>query len=126
MLALGAAVASAKIAEVISGIELDDLLRPVGLSKRRSTWPRNLAFASAGLLGGGVIALMFAPEGLRGAVSRLHSKRNAKTRDSDMPEIRDGAGAKRPPRPETSNGGSENSEAASVDSSTLDSRSVTG
>ena len=73
LLSLGAAFATTKLAQVIGSLEVDDLLRPVGLSRRRSHWPENLAFLGAGVLTGGVCALLWAPasgEQTRGRIAR--------------------------------------------------------
>jgi YtxH-like protein len=61
LLSLGAAIASTKFAHLISDLDVDDVLRPIGLSRRRRHWPENLAFLGAGLVVGGVAALLLAP-----------------------------------------------------------------
>jgi hypothetical protein len=61
LLSLGAAIATTKLAHLLSGLALNDVLRPVGLSRRRSQWPGHLAFLGAGIVVGGVTALLLAP-----------------------------------------------------------------
>jgi hypothetical protein len=74
LLSLGAAIATTKIAHVISGLELDDLLRPVGLVRRRGYWPEKLAFLGAGVVLGGVAALLLAPSSGEQTRRRLAEK----------------------------------------------------
>ena len=61
LLSIGAAIASTKLAHMISDIELEDVLGTVGLSRRRTHVPENLAFLGAGILVGGAAALLLAP-----------------------------------------------------------------
>jgi hypothetical protein len=74
LLSLGAAIASTKLAHMASALELDDVLRPVGLSRRRSRWPGHLAFLGAGIVVGGVGALLFAPTSGEQTRQRLTKK----------------------------------------------------
>jgi len=74
LLSLGAAIASTQLAHMVSALELDDVLRPVGLSRRRSRWPGQLAFLGAGIVLGGVGALLFAPTSGEEARLRLAKK----------------------------------------------------
>lgn len=74
LLSLGAAIASTKLVHLISGLELDDVLRPIGLAQRRGHWPNNLAFLGAGIVVGGVTALLLAPSSGQQARARLAKK----------------------------------------------------
>jgi hypothetical protein len=60
-LSIGAAIASAKVAYALTTFEFDDLLRPLGVARRHREWPSKLAFLGAGIVIGGVGALLFAP-----------------------------------------------------------------
>lgn len=77
ILSIGAALAATKLASLISGLEFDDVLRPVGLSKRRAHWPKNLACLGAGMALGGVTALLLAPSSGREARQRIVKKADA-------------------------------------------------
>jgi hypothetical protein len=59
LLSIGVAIATAKLIQVFSKVEVEDLLRPLGLSRRQRRWPGNFAFLTAGLLGGATSALLF-------------------------------------------------------------------
>jgi hypothetical protein len=74
LLSIGAAIASAKISHAISTLELDDLLRPLGLARRHGEWPAKLAFLGVGIVVGGVGALLFAPGSGAWTRSRIASK----------------------------------------------------
>jgi hypothetical protein len=75
LLSMGAAIASAKLSRAISTLELDDLLRPMGLERRHAEWPAKLAFLGAGIVVGGVAALLLAPAS--GALTRTRLARKA-------------------------------------------------
>ena len=74
LLSLGAAIATTKLAHLFSDLELDDVLRPVGLTRRHSRWPGHLAFLGAGIVVGGVSALLLAPTNGEEARLRLAKK----------------------------------------------------
>jgi hypothetical protein len=74
LLSIGAAVASSKLASAISDLEFNDVLRPLGLSRRRMYWPQNLAYLGAGIVVGGVTALLLAPASGRVSRQRLAKK----------------------------------------------------
>ena len=61
LMSLGTAIAASKIAKSISGIELEDVLGTVGLSRRRSHWLENLGLVAAGAIVGAGAAILFAP-----------------------------------------------------------------
>lgn len=77
VLSIGAAIATSKLASLIFGLELDDVLRPMGLSKRRARWPENLSYLGAGVALGGVTALLLAPSSGQEARQRLVEKADA-------------------------------------------------
>jgi len=62
LLSVGVAIATRKILRTISSLDFDAMLRPIGLSQRRRHWPENLAFLGAGIVVGGVTALLLAPQ----------------------------------------------------------------
>jgi hypothetical protein len=74
LLSIGAAIASTKLASVISDFELNDALRPLGLARRRLYWPQSLAYLGAGIVVGGVTALLLAPSSGQVARRRLVEK----------------------------------------------------
>ncbi len=74
LLSIGAAIASTKLAQMFASLELDDVLRPVGLSRRHRSWPGNLVFLGAGILVGGVGALLLAPNSGQQTRLRLAKK----------------------------------------------------
>lgn len=61
LMSLGSAIAASKIAKTVSGIELEDVLGSVGLSRRRSHWLENLGLVAAGAIVGAGAAILFAP-----------------------------------------------------------------
>jgi hypothetical protein len=73
-LSLGAALVTSKFAQLVSGLELDDVLKPVGLARRESRWPANLAYLVAGVAVGGVAALLLAPASGEATRARLAKK----------------------------------------------------
>lgn len=61
LMSLGSAIAASKIAKTVSGIELEDVLGTVGLSRRRSYFLENLGLVAAGAVIGAGAAILFAP-----------------------------------------------------------------
>jgi hypothetical protein len=61
LMSVGTAIAASKIARTVSGIELEDVLGSVGLSRRRSHWLENLGLVAAGAIVGAGAAILFAP-----------------------------------------------------------------
>jgi hypothetical protein len=61
LMSLGTAIAASKIAKTVSGIELEDVLGTVGLSRRRSHFLENLGLVAAGAVIGAGAAILFAP-----------------------------------------------------------------
>jgi len=61
LVSLGSTLAATKLAQTLSRLEGDDVLRFVGLSRRRSTLLENIALFGAGALAGAGAALLLAP-----------------------------------------------------------------
>lgn len=61
VVSLGAAVAMAKVAKVITKVSVDDVLDYVGLERRRSHALENLVIFGAGALAGAGAGLLLAP-----------------------------------------------------------------
>lgn len=74
LMPLGAALASTKLARALSDLDLDDVLEPIGLRRRRSYWLQDLGLIGAGLIVGGALAIIFAPASGRETRSRLMKK----------------------------------------------------
>lgn len=104
LLSLGAAIATRRLVHLVSSLELDDVLRPVGLSRRQDRWRGNLAFLAAGVVVGGVAALLLAPSSGGATRARLAKKAGElgeaalKTGREVGQEIRDEVSALRPTR----------------------------
>lgn len=73
LLSIVAAVAGTKAGQMISGLEFEDLLRPLGLT-RRVSWLEKLAYLGAGIAVGGVAALLLAPASGQQTRARLAKK----------------------------------------------------
>jgi hypothetical protein len=71
---VGAAIAGTKIVRAVSDLEFDDVLAPIGLSRRRSHIVSDVALLSAGMVLGGAVALIFAPMSGRETRQRIASK----------------------------------------------------
>jgi hypothetical protein len=74
ILSMGAAIAGTKIVRAVSDLEMNDLLEPIGLSRRRSHVAQDLALLGAGIVVGGAVALIFAPMSGRETRQRLARK----------------------------------------------------
>lgn len=61
LMSVGTAIAASKIAKTVSGIELEDVLGTVGLSRRRSHALENLGLVAVGAIIGAGAAILFAP-----------------------------------------------------------------
>jgi hypothetical protein len=71
---VGAAIAGTKIVRAVSDLEFDDVLAPIGLSRRRTHIVQDVALLSAGMVLGGAVALIFAPMSGRETRQRIASK----------------------------------------------------
>ena len=74
LLSAGAAIAGTKIIRAVSDIGMDDLLAPMGLTRRRTHVGSDLALLAAGALVGGAVALIFAPASGRETRQRIARK----------------------------------------------------
>jgi hypothetical protein len=61
LVSLGSTLAATKLAQTIAHLEANDVLRVVGLAKRRSYFLENVALLGLGALAGAGAALLFAP-----------------------------------------------------------------
>jgi hypothetical protein len=61
LVSLGSTLAATRLAQSISHLQADDVLRVVGLSRHRSYFLENLALVGLGALAGAGAALLFAP-----------------------------------------------------------------
>jgi hypothetical protein len=61
LVSLGSTLAASRLAQTISNLEADDVLRVVGLSRRRNYFLENFALVGAGALAGAAVALLLAP-----------------------------------------------------------------
>ena len=104
LLSLGTAIATTKLAQLVSSLELDDVLRPVGLSRRHASWPGSLLLLGAGIVVGGATALLLAPASGKQTRARLAKKAGelgdaAVSRARELgQELRDEVGALHPQR----------------------------
>jgi len=74
LLSIGAAVAGTKLVRTISDLEMDDVLAPIGLRRRRSHALADIALLGTGMVVGGALALVFAPMSGREARQRISRK----------------------------------------------------
>jgi gas vesicle protein len=107
LISVGAGIVSAGLARAVSQLELNDLLRPLRLSRRSNPWGEKLAFLGAGVAVGGLCALLFAPNNGQETRSKLAQKvRGLSSRASN--EVRetqeDGTPAVKPAQAEFGNG----------------------
>lgn len=71
LMSLGTAIMASKVAKSISGIELNDVLGTVGLSRRRSHFLENLGLVAVGAIVGAGAAILLAPNSGRETRRRL-------------------------------------------------------
>jgi hypothetical protein len=88
ILSVGAAIAGTKLVRAVSDIEADDLLAPLGLSRRRTHVVQDLALLGAGMVVGGAVALIFAPMSGRETRERIARKADELS-DAAADKIRD-------------------------------------
>jgi YtxH-like protein len=61
LVSLGSTLAATRVAQTLSHLQADDMLRLVGLAKRRNYFLENLALVGLGALAGAGAALLLAP-----------------------------------------------------------------
>src|SRR5690606_38529964 len=61
LVSLGSTLAASRLAQSIGSIQANDMLRVVGLARRRNYFLENLALVGAGALAGAAVALLVAP-----------------------------------------------------------------
>jgi hypothetical protein len=88
LLSIGVALATKKLVNWVSDLEFDDVLRPIGLERRRSHWGETAITLGVGMLVGGTAALLLAPSNGKEARSRLTAKVNEMAENA----LRDGGG----------------------------------
>jgi hypothetical protein len=76
LFSLGAAIAGTKIIRSVSGLDMDDMLAPLGLTRRRPHVAESLALLGVGALVGGAVALLLAPSSGRETRERIARKAN--------------------------------------------------
>ncbi len=74
LMSLGTAIAASGIAKSISSIGMNDVLAPLGLSRRRSHVLENIGLVVLGAVVGGGAALLLAPSSGREARERLSNE----------------------------------------------------
>lgn len=96
LVALAVAVAGAQAKNLISKIELDDLLKPVGLKRRRVHWGTTMAVLGAGIAVGSSAVLLLAPSAAgvirERFVKNLEAGREALEKSDVVQDVRSNAG----------------------------------
>ena len=88
LVSLGSTLAATRLARSLSHLEADDVLRVVGLSRRRSYALENLALVGLGALAGAAAALLFAPASGPETRERVAHELN-KVKDATADVLRD-------------------------------------
>jgi hypothetical protein len=88
LVSLGSTLAASRLAQSISNLEADDMLRIVGLARRRSYFAENLALVGAGALAGAAIALLLAPASGTETRERM-ALELSKAKDATLDALRD-------------------------------------
>ena len=88
LVSLGSTLAASRLAQSISALEADDMLRVVGLARRRNHFLENVALVGAGALAGAAVALLLAPAS--GAETRERMALElGKAKDATVDALRD-------------------------------------
>jgi hypothetical protein len=74
LISLAVSVAGRQVLNSIASRGLDQVLRPIGLTRRQSQWPANLAYVGLGVVLGGVTGLLLAPPSEERRHARLTRK----------------------------------------------------
>jgi hypothetical protein len=88
LVSLGSTLAATKLAQSISHLEANDILRVVGLSKRRSYFFENIALLGIGALAGAGAALLLAPASGQETRERMASELG-RVKDATVDALRD-------------------------------------
>jgi YtxH-like protein len=88
LMSLGTAIAASKIAKTVTGIELEDVLGSVGLSRRRNHFLENLGLVAVGAIVGAGAAILLAPASGRETRRRLGTEAS-KLGDAAMDAVRE-------------------------------------
>jgi YtxH-like protein len=88
LVSLGSTLAASRLAQSISNLEADDVLRVVGLSRRRNYFLENLALVGVGALAGAAVALLMAPASGTETRERM-ALELAKAKDATLDALRD-------------------------------------
>jgi hypothetical protein len=88
LVSLGSTLAATRLAQSLSHLEANDVLRIVGLSRRRSHFLENLALVGLGALAGAGAALLFAPASGSETRERVASELG-KVKDATVDALRD-------------------------------------
>ena len=88
LVSLGSTLAATRLAQGISHLEANDVLRVLGLARRRSYFLENLALVGLGALAGAGAALLFAPASGSETRERVASELG-RVKDSAVDALRD-------------------------------------
>lgn len=88
LVSLGSTLAASRLAQSISHLEADDVLRVVGLARRRNYFLENLALVGVGALAGAAVALLMAPASGTETRERM-ALELSKAKDATMDALRD-------------------------------------
>lgn len=88
LLSLGSTLAATRLAQTVSHLQADDMLRVVGLARRRTHFVENLALVGAGALAGAAIALLLAPASGTETRERM-ALELGKAKDATLDALRD-------------------------------------
>lgn len=88
LVSLGSTLAASRLAQSISTVDANDLLRVVGLARRRNYFLENLALVGVGALAGAAVALLVAPASGTETRERM-ALELAKVKDATVDALRD-------------------------------------
>ncbi len=114
MLSVAATIAATKLVHLVSSLDLDDVLKPVGLARRRREWPGKLALLTVGVLVGATGALLLAPATGDEARARV-AKKALELKQSALKKAREVGEELRQERPATSGARADGDASAAVE-----------
>lgn len=88
LVSLGSTLAASRLAQSIGSIQANDMLRVVGLARRRNYFLENVALVGAGALAGAAVALLLAPASGTETRERM-ALELGKMKDSAVDALRD-------------------------------------